>query len=183
MSTWTDEQHKAARARCATATEGPWAPWLDQDGADHMNGMLMVGNAAAVIPDGGMWVDDVDVNPVAHVYTPEDRAFIAHARADIPALLDEIERLRAESARRMVWLETAQRALEHANAALMDMTEHGAHPAITDDRVERLAIYQNDAHLTTWGFPWRKLSEGEKKAARAEARWALEAALNPEERA
>lgn len=54
-------------------------------------------------------------------------------------------------------------------------------PAITDDMVERLAKHQNDAHLTTWGFPWRRLSEEEKKAARAEARWALEAALNPEE--
>lgn len=96
MSNWTDEKHKVARSRCAMATEGPWAPWRDQDGADHMNGMLMVGNASAVIPDGDTWVDDVDVNPVAHVYTPEDREFIAHARTDLPALLDEIDRLRDE---------------------------------------------------------------------------------------
>lgn len=54
-------------------------------------------------------------------------------------------------------------------------------PAITDERVERLAIYQNDAHLTTWGSPWRRLSEGDKNAARVEARTALEAALNPKE--
>lgn len=54
-------------------------------------------------------------------------------------------------------------------------------PVITDDMVERLAIYQNDAHLTTWGFPWRRLSEEDKKAACAEARWALEAALNIKE--
>ena len=95
MRTWTDEKHGAARARCASATKGPWAPWLDQDGADHMNGLLMVGNADAVIPDGALSVEGVDVNPIAHTYTPEDREFIAHAREDIPALLDEIERLRA----------------------------------------------------------------------------------------
>lgn len=178
MSTWTSEKHEAARARCAMATEGPWAPWLDQDGTDHMNGMLMVGNADAVIPDGAEWVDGVDVNPVAHVYTPEDRAFIAHARADIPALLDEIARLRAESARRMVWLETAQRALEHANAALVDMTEHAAHPEITDDMVERAAIQM--CATDQQGSVWAILSTEEKDDFRADARAALEAAHHHE---
>ena len=71
-------------ARANAATEGPWAPWRDQDGAPHMNGLLMVGNADAVIPEGEFWVEDVDINPVAHTYLPEDREFIAHARADVP---------------------------------------------------------------------------------------------------
>ena len=71
-------------ARTNAATEGPWAPWRDQDGAPHMNGLLMVGNADAVIPEGEFWVEDVDINPVAHTYLPEDREFIAHARADVP---------------------------------------------------------------------------------------------------
>ena len=74
-------------ARTNAATEGPWAPWRDQDGAPHMNGLLMVGNADAVIPEGEFWVEDVDINPVAHTYLPEDREFIAHARADVPALV------------------------------------------------------------------------------------------------
>lgn len=71
-------------ARANAATEGPWAPWRDQDGAPHMNGLLMVGNADAVIPEGEFWVEDVDINPVAHTYLPEDREFIAHSRADVP---------------------------------------------------------------------------------------------------
>ena len=71
-------------ARANAATEGPWAPWRDQDGAPHMNGLLMVGNADAVIPEGEFWVEDVDINPVAHTYLPEDREFIAHARTDVP---------------------------------------------------------------------------------------------------
>ena len=81
------------RAQADAATEGPWAPWRDQDGAPHMNGLLMVGNAAAVIPEGESWVEGVDVNPIAHTYTPEDREFIAHARTDVPALLDALEKV------------------------------------------------------------------------------------------
>lgn len=78
------------------ATEGPWAPWLDQDGAKHMNGLLMVGNADAVIPDGEVYIEGVDVNPVAHTYTPEDRAFIADARTSLPAALDALEAVLTE---------------------------------------------------------------------------------------
>lgn len=74
------------KTRADAATEGPWAPWLDQDGAKHMHGMLMVGNEAGVIPDGEVFIEGVDVNPVAHTYTHEDREFIAHARTDLPAM-------------------------------------------------------------------------------------------------
>ena len=81
------------RKQADAATEGPWAPWLDQDGTPHMNGMLMVGNAAAVIPEGVSWIEGVDVNPIAHTYTPEDRAFIAAARTTVPALLDALEKV------------------------------------------------------------------------------------------
>lgn len=77
---WLDEAEQLA----AAATEGPWASWFDQDGATHMNGLLMVGNAAAVIPDGETWVEGVDVNPIAHTYTPEDREFIARSRTLLP---------------------------------------------------------------------------------------------------
>lgn len=78
------------RAQADAATEGPWAPWRDQDGALHMNGLLMVGNAAAVIPEGESWVDGVDVNPIAHTYTPEDREFIAASRTTVPALVEAL---------------------------------------------------------------------------------------------
>lgn len=95
MSGMTPERLAMIEGRIAWATEGPWAPWLDQDGQPHMHGLLMVGNADAVIPEGEAWVEGVDVNPVAHTYTPEDRQFIAHARTDMPDLLAEVKRLRA----------------------------------------------------------------------------------------
>ena len=78
---WLDHTHRLD----SEATEGPWAAWTDQDGQPHMNHMLMVGNAAAVIPEGETWIEGVDVNPVAHTYTPEDRKWIAHARTALPA--------------------------------------------------------------------------------------------------
>jgi hypothetical protein len=88
---WLEE----VRAREIRATEGPWAPWLDQDGAPHMHGLLMVGNTEAVMPEGEVYIEDVDVNPIAHVYTPEDREFIAHAREDVPTLLRALEAVEA----------------------------------------------------------------------------------------
>ena len=92
----TQEQLDEIRGRVFGATRGPWAPWLDQDGQPHMQGRLMVGVTAGVIPDGDTWIEGPDVNnPIAETYTPEDRTFIAHARTDIPALLAEVERLRA----------------------------------------------------------------------------------------
>jgi len=97
----------AIRERLAAATDGPWAPWLDQDGMPHMNGLLMVGNADAVIPDGESWVEGVDVNPIAHTYTPEDREFIARAPSDIEWLLGEVERLREQYEQQFASLVTA----------------------------------------------------------------------------
>ena len=82
------------RARVDAATEGPWAPWYDQDGAPHMDGLLMVGNGDGVIPEGAIWIEDVDINPVAHTYTPEDREFIAASRTDLPALLAAVQAVR-----------------------------------------------------------------------------------------
>lgn len=111
---------------------------------------------------------------------------VANAYADLSDALDEIARLRAESARRMVWLETVQRALELANAALIDMTERAAKPDVTDQMVEAAA----DAifgHLEGQGG-WNNVSGDAEFATleglfhlRPAARAALEAAPNPKE--
>ena len=91
----TQEQLDAIRERAAKATAGPWAAWEDQDGQPHMQGRLMVGVAAGVIPDGDTWIEGPDVNnPVAETYIPEDRVLIAHAPQDLTDLLAEVERLR-----------------------------------------------------------------------------------------
>jgi hypothetical protein len=67
---------KAIRARAEVATEGPWGLRLSQADGDWR----IISKRRAIAKAG---------------YGREDAAFIAHARADIPALCDEVERLRA----------------------------------------------------------------------------------------
>lgn len=75
----TDEQLAAIRARCEAATPGPW-------------------DAHANIGYCGIMADG-DKRPLlrADTCTFADGAFIAHAREDVPALLDEVARLRAKA--------------------------------------------------------------------------------------
>ncbi|WP_368814388.1 hypothetical protein [Kocuria sp. CPCC 205297] len=111
----------------------------------------MVGVAAGVIPGGDTWVEGPDVNnPVAETYTPEDRAFIVHARTDIPDMLDEIERL---------------------NKALL------AARTVTPDMVDRaLSAYQYTWHSWT---PRRRLFDTHYRTVAALTA-ALTGALNPD---
>ena len=69
--------------RAQNATEGPWRIWEDlTDG-----GFIHVGDEAGVIPEGEISTPDgIEVNPVAKCYIEPDADFIAHSRADIPAL-------------------------------------------------------------------------------------------------
>jgi hypothetical protein len=61
---------RAARERCEAATDGPW--WVGGKG-------------------GGIECADYYV---AHHVDPEDAAFMAHARTDLPEALDLLERCR-----------------------------------------------------------------------------------------
>jgi hypothetical protein len=84
----SEEDLTAIRARLDAAAPGPWRSMVE--GRDHTSGdnFIMIG-------EGANRSDDM------HVYrdkTPADVAdqdFIAHARQDIPRLLEEIDRLRA----------------------------------------------------------------------------------------
>lgn len=98
----TEERIVEIRGREKAATQGPWRAKSEALEADEC------GNATAEMTcvstnDKGICIlygrghDDAN--------TQEDAAFIAHAREDIPALLDEVERLRAEN-------EVLEKALE-----------------------------------------------------------------------
>lgn len=81
MTDWTKDRHAAARKACEAATSGPWewdgkpwdyphdqeAPWLRCSHGAVVNGEIECGE--------------------------HDASFIAAARTDLPAALDEIERL------------------------------------------------------------------------------------------
>ncbi|HEX3860760.1 MAG TPA: hypothetical protein VHY35_03635 [Stellaceae bacterium] len=71
------------RQRCDDATAGPWKSFVE--GRDHTSGssFIMTGG-------GNGRGDDIELAEA----TTADQDFIAHARQDIPRLLDEIARLR-----------------------------------------------------------------------------------------
>lgn len=66
------------RERCEKATRGPWISFIE--GRDHTSGCSFIRTSGADIELTGASTDDQD--------------FIAHARQDIPALIEEICRLK-----------------------------------------------------------------------------------------
>lgn len=79
----TDEELEAIRRRCDTASPGPWVSCIE--GRDHTSGsdFIMTGTGASR-------GEDIELTGA----TVADQDFIAHARQDIPLLLEEIMRLR-----------------------------------------------------------------------------------------
>jgi hypothetical protein len=111
----------AARARCEAATPGPWGQAESVPGAlvaAHAPGMNLLGTFT--FPDGEEY---------AVVSAKADAAFIAAARQDLPAALDEIEALREDLAdARTSALEEAARIADTYcgdGVALDQWTPHG----------------------------------------------------------
>lgn len=79
----TGAELQEIRRRCDAATPGPWQSFIE--GRDHTSGssFIMTGR-------GKGRGCDIELNGA----TTADHDFIAHARQDIPRLLDEIARLR-----------------------------------------------------------------------------------------
>lgn len=76
----SQEEIGEIKTRCEQATAGPWRSYVE--GIEHMSG-------SDFIMTGGK---DIYLTGA----TTADQDFIAHARQDIPKLVTEIERLRAE---------------------------------------------------------------------------------------
>ena len=66
------------KERCEKATEGPWISFVE--GRDHTSGYSFIRTSG----------DDIEISGASTF----DQDFIAHARQDVPALIDEIFRLR-----------------------------------------------------------------------------------------
>ncbi|MGP1393961.1 MAG: hypothetical protein ACTS3R_00430 [Inquilinaceae bacterium] len=74
----SDEKLKAIRDRCEAATAGPWKSYIE--GRDHESGSSFIMTSA----------EDIELSGA----TDADQDFIAHARQDVPQLVDEVKRLR-----------------------------------------------------------------------------------------
>ena len=79
----TDLELEEMRDRCNAASTGPWEACLDGWTVRDVHGIHVCSTRS----------DDNDVEQEV-----DDQDFIAHARTDLPAALDEIERLKKEIA-------------------------------------------------------------------------------------
>jgi hypothetical protein len=114
---------KAARARCEAATPGPW---IASDDSEPLRIGSHGEHPPAYVPRmGRRYVLGMDAAGRPYQPFERDAAFIAHARTDLPAALDEIEALKAlldEAAAivrefapgHTVWLEATTTALQGA---------------------------------------------------------------------
>lgn len=91
----SDERLAEIRERADKATKGPWE---FSDGkskrCDAFNRNYLRGGDSAIVIDAVDISYDYTDSENFLVIEPEDQAFIAHARQDIPDLLAEIERLK-----------------------------------------------------------------------------------------
>lgn len=97
----TDGQLAAIQARCQAVPPGPWT-WEDwtQDDGPNRNTLQYVRPFADDF-ERRLWGQRFGGKPVAIIHSEgsdcpdEVREFLAHAREDVPALLAEVDRLRA----------------------------------------------------------------------------------------
>jgi len=80
----TDDELEQIQSRCAAATPGPWISYVE--GRDHTSG-------SSFIMTGERDVRGIDIELSGATIADQD--FIAHARQDIPKLLNEIKRLKS----------------------------------------------------------------------------------------
>lgn len=80
----TEEELGEIIARCECASPGPWTSMIE--GRDHTSGSSFIMTGAP--NDRG---EDIELSCA----TSGDQDFIAHARQDVPRLVEEVRRLRA----------------------------------------------------------------------------------------
>ena len=78
QSLLTDEELQSIRKRYSATTPGPWESYIE--GRDHTSG------SSFIMTSG----EDIELTGG----TDADQDFIAHARQDVPRLLEEVQRLR-----------------------------------------------------------------------------------------
>ncbi len=84
----TDEYLDEISARCDATLPGPWRSFIE--GRDHVSGDHFI----QITPDGDD-APDLYLTWDDGIFRGADQDFVAHARADVPALLHEVRRLRA----------------------------------------------------------------------------------------
>jgi hypothetical protein len=88
----TDQEIIEIKKRVEMATKGPWKSYIE--GRDHESGndFIMTG----ISENEDIWSEARGTDIELTGATNADQDFIANARQDIPKLLDEVTRLKAE---------------------------------------------------------------------------------------
>lgn len=110
--TTTADRLAEIRARAERATEGPWVqlpPWE-----------TVPATTPSIISPNGDIADRIEAEA--------DAEFIAHAREDVPYLLDEVERLRADLSRLDESHARQAATLARVRERLAEYDEGGSHP-------------------------------------------------------
>ncbi len=96
------EQREEIRKRAEKATKGPWRVVIDDSESATTVARECDSDAHPLVEDPGRdYIYDDCLDGELHsepFFREADAEFIAHARTDVPALLDEIDRLTAELA-------------------------------------------------------------------------------------
>lgn len=101
MGDWSGQLDlRPIRERAEAATAGPWRVAPEYCGPD--------GQGVYQVESGGCVCEVGDPYPRGGNRPGESMRFIAHARADVPALLAEVERLRGLLAEAQAWLSGAR---------------------------------------------------------------------------
>lgn len=79
----TEQELEAIRLRLNATSQGIWRSFIE--GRDHTCGSSFI-----MVGEGNTRGEDIELTGA----TKADQDFIAHAKQDIPKLLDEIERLK-----------------------------------------------------------------------------------------
>lgn len=121
----TPEQLEAIKRRAEAATEGPWIVDHDArvDGCDHV---VLLESADVAVCFLSNRSGDPD-------WQENNGAFIAAAREDIPALVAEVERLRAEVEDNQGW-KRDRKSLAIAEGILEDVGQLSLYLATVKDR-------------------------------------------------
>lgn len=101
----SDERLAEIKARCEAATPGPWKRIVDRGGETAISIVKkdeIIGHGFAILNPQDEFNETV--------FTDSD--FVAHSRADIPALVAEVERQRAEIGRLRGALKELERAAD-----------------------------------------------------------------------
>lgn len=147
----TEERIAEIRGREKAATQGPWRAKSEALEADECGNVTAAMTYVSTNDKGicilyGRGHDDTNAQ--------EDAAFIANAREDIPALLDEVERLRAEIARQenVIWF---------FSEAVKDFARYEVKLGTPKEyKTEIGGEYPSANRVETWKEPyWRKAAD------------------------